>query len=43
MKRELLLSLVKKYDSPLYIYDAAKIEQQYKRITSAFSSVKSLK
>ena len=43
MKRELLLSLVKKYDSPLYIYDAAKIEEQYKRITSAFSSVKSLK
>ncbi len=43
MKRELLLSLVKKYESPLYIYDASKIEEQYERITSAFSSVKSLK
>jgi diaminopimelate decarboxylase len=43
MDRNLLLSLVKKYDSPLYVYDASKIEEQYKRITSAFSSVKSLK
>lgn len=43
MERKLLLSLVKKYDSPLYVYDAAKIESQYKRITGAFTSVKSLK
>jgi len=43
MERKLLLSLVKKYDSPLYIYDASKIESQYKRITNAFTSVKSLK
>jgi len=43
MDRNLLLSLVKKYDSPLYVYDASKIEEQYNRITNAFSSVKSLK
>ncbi len=43
MNRELLLSLVKKYESPLYVYDADKIEAQYKRMTDAFSSVKNLK
>ncbi len=43
MNRELLLSLVKKYESPLYVYDADKIESQYKRMTNAFSSVKNLK
>ena len=43
MEREYLLSLVEKYDSPLYVYDAEKIEEQYKRITGAFSSVKHLK
>ncbi len=43
MERNLLLSLVKKYDSPLYVYDAKTIETQYKRITNAFSSVKKLK
>ena len=43
MNRALLLSLVKKYESPLYVYDAEKIEAQYKRMTDAFSSVKQLK
>jgi len=43
MDRELLLRLVEKYDSPLYVYDAESIEKQYKRITNAFSSVNSLK
>jgi len=43
MNRELLLSLVKKYDSPLYVYDADKIEAQYKRMADAFSGVKKLK
>ncbi len=43
MDRKLLLSLVKKYESPLYVYDADKIEAQYKRMTDAFSSVKKLK
>lgn len=43
MDRKLLLSLVKEYESPLYVYDADKIESQYKRMISAFSSVKNLK
>jgi len=43
MDKKLLLSLVKKYESPLYVYDADKIEAQYKRMTDAFSSVKKLK
>jgi len=43
MDRELLLSLIEKYDSPLYVYDAQKIEEQYKRIANAFSSVNHLK
>ncbi|WP_196886214.1 diaminopimelate decarboxylase [Aureivirga sp. CE67] len=43
MKRELLLALAEKYDSPLYVYDSEKIIKQYKRITKAFSSVKKLK
>jgi len=43
MDRNLLLSLVKKYESPLYVYDADKIESQYNRMIKAFSSVKKLK
>jgi len=43
MNRELLLSLAKKYDTPLYVYDAEKITSQYNRITEAFSKVKNLK
>jgi len=43
MTQKLLLSLAKKYDTPLYVYDSGKIISQYKRITSAFSSVNSLK
>jgi len=43
MNRKLLLSLVKKYESPLYVYDADKIEEQYQRMKNAFSSVKNLK
>ncbi len=42
MKRELLLQLAEKYGSPLYVYDAEKIESQYKRLTKAFSGVKQL-
>lgn len=30
------LELCKKYDTPLYVYDAEKIEHQYKRISGAF-------
>lgn len=43
MDNQLLISLSEKYGSPLYVYDAEKISSQYNRITSAFSSVKSLK
>ncbi|CAM1353645.1 diaminopimelate decarboxylase [Tenacibaculum insulae] len=43
MNREELLNLANKYGSPLYVYDTEKIIQQYNKITTAFSSVKSLK
>ena len=43
MERTQLLELAKKYGSPIYVYDTDKIESQYNRLTSAFSTVKSLK
>jgi diaminopimelate decarboxylase len=43
MNPTLLNSLAKKYDTPLYVYDADKITSQYKRITEAFKSVKNMK
>ena len=43
MNKKFLLELVKKYESPLYVYDANKIESQYKRMSDAFSGVKHLK
>ncbi|MDB4170852.1 MAG: diaminopimelate decarboxylase [Polaribacter sp.] len=43
VERTQLLALANKYGSPLYVYDTDKIEAQYNRLTSAFSSVKSLK
>ncbi len=38
-----LLKIVQDFGSPVYVYDAEKIESQYKRLTSAFKNVKSLK
>ena len=38
-----LLQLSQEYQSPLYVYDADKIESQYVRLTSAFSKVNSLR
>ncbi len=38
-----LLSLAAQFGSPLYVYDAEKIESQYHRLTSAFSKVNSLR
>ena len=38
-----LLAITKKYDSPLYVYDAATMERQYKRLTGAFKNVPSLR
>lgn len=43
MNNEQLLSISKKYDCPLYVYDASKIISQYKLMTKAFSKVKQLK
>ncbi|VAW15927.1 Diaminopimelate decarboxylase [hydrothermal vent metagenome] len=43
MDNKFLISLTKKYESPLYIYDAEKIISQYNRLLQAFSSVKKLK
>ena len=43
METTVLQSLAKKYGSPLYVYDAAKIISQYERICNAFSGVANLK
>lgn len=43
MNNEQLLSISKKYDCPLYVYDTSKIISQYKLMTKAFSKVKQLK
>ena len=43
MERTQLLELASKYGSPIYVYDTDKIESQYNRLTSAFSTVKNLK
>jgi len=43
MDKEFLLSLIEKYESPLYVYDAEKIKSQYNRMSKAFSGVKNLK
>tara|TARA_R110000868_G_scaffold1389_7_gene10719 strand:+ start:15349 stop:16584 length:1236 start_codon:yes stop_codon:yes gene_type:complete len=38
-----LLKIVEDHGSPVYVYDAHKIESQYKRLTDAFKDVKHLK
>ncbi|MBT7850909.1 MAG: diaminopimelate decarboxylase [Formosa sp.] len=43
MNKDHLLQIANDYGSPVYVYDAHKIETQYKRLTSAFSKVKQLK
>jgi diaminopimelate decarboxylase len=43
VERTQLLELANKYGSPIYVYDTDKIESQYNRLTTAFSSVKNLK
>ncbi|WP_179008458.1 diaminopimelate decarboxylase [Winogradskyella forsetii] len=43
MKDNTLLQIAKDFGSPVYVYDAEKIESQYKRLTKAFSKVKQLK
>ncbi len=43
MKSETLLNIASEFGSPIYVYNAHKIEAQYKRLTAAFSKVKKLK
>lgn len=43
MKENTLLEIAQDFGSPVYVYDAEKIESQYKRLTKAFSKVKHLK
>ena len=43
MTENQLLKIAQDFGSPVYVYDAEKIEGQYKRLTNAFKSVKSLK
>ena len=43
MNQDTLLEIAKDYGSPVYVYDAHKMEVQYKRLTAAFSKVKHLK
>ena len=38
-----LLKIAQEFGSPVYVYDAEKIENQYKRLTNAFKGVKKLK
>jgi diaminopimelate decarboxylase len=43
MNKDDLLHIANDYGSPVYVYDAHKMEAQYKRLTAAFSKVKHLK
>lgn len=43
MQPKELVQLGEKFGSPLYIYDAAKIQSQYQRLTAAFSKVEKLR
>ena len=42
MQPKELLALAEEFGSPLYVYDAATIEKQYHRLTSAFAKVEKL-
>jgi diaminopimelate decarboxylase len=43
MNQDALLQITKDYGSPVYVYDAHKMEAQYNRLTAAFGKVKKLK
>ena len=43
MEQNTLLQIARDFGSPVYVYDAEKIQFQYKRLTSAFDKVKQLK
>ncbi|RXR19406.1 diaminopimelate decarboxylase [Flavobacterium amnicola] len=42
MEAPQLLKIANEFGSPVYVYDAAKIESQYQRLTQAFSKVEKL-
>ena len=42
MESQQLISIESQFGSPLYVYDAEKIESQYQRLTNAFSKVERL-
>lgn len=43
MKNQTLLNIANEFGNPVYVYDAHKIETQYKRLSSAFNKVKNVK
>lgn len=43
MQQDTLLQIAKDFGSPIYVYDAHKIEYQYQRLTKAFQDVNQLK
>lgn len=43
MKNENLLKIAKEFGTPTYVYDASKIEFQYRRLTNSFKSVNNLR
>ncbi|WP_027138870.1 diaminopimelate decarboxylase [Gaetbulibacter saemankumensis] len=43
MSEDQLLKIAEEFGSPVYVYDAEKIEAQYNRLTNAFKDVKKLK
>tara|TARA_B100000767_G_C19764741_1_gene536972 strand:+ start:997 stop:2208 length:1212 start_codon:yes stop_codon:yes gene_type:complete len=43
LKTKELLSISKKFGSPLYVYDTNKIKSQFNRLTNAFSNVSNLR
>ncbi|MCV6629353.1 MAG: diaminopimelate decarboxylase [Flavobacteriaceae bacterium] len=43
MTNKQLLQITEQFGSPVYVYDASKIKNQFQRLTGAFSNVSSLK
>ena len=43
MKNTVLTSIANQFGSPIYVYDAEKMEHQYKRLTQAFQNVPKLR
>mgnify|MGYP007000165273 CR=1 len=43
MENTVLTSIANQFESPIYVYDADKMEHQYKRLTEAFQNVPQLR